>query len=81
MFKTWTVGTSRVSTELRLPNQKYDLFARVYLHAAFGIGGGGGIQAQQKGYSTPYTILPPHGARAPSGPGPAHYRGFTITHI
>ena len=22
---------------------------------------------------------PPHGATAPSGPGPPHYRGFTIT--
>jgi hypothetical protein len=24
-------------------------------------------------------IPPPHGAAAPSGPGPPHYRGFTIT--
>jgi len=21
-----------------------------------------------------------HGSKAPSGPGPSHYRGFTITH-
>ena len=26
-----------------------------------------------------YTIFPPHGAPAPSGPGPSHCRGFTIT--
>jgi len=35
-LKFGTGGTSRISTELRLPNQKYDLFPRVYLHPAFG---------------------------------------------